>query len=166
MSEPRTAAGRAHLSTFVSNQHHDNVDAAYECDSNIDRCDFCGQESDDILAIEAEAAQDDPNDLATPFARGYLQGQQHPDPRLPRAAAPADWCRFGVDGCRCGTLHAEAAAPAGLDARLLGEAIAIVTENNDDIWDDDPQMRATWTDDARSVIAEYARLAGVREGEE
>jgi hypothetical protein len=79
---PRTAAGRAHFQTFVDNQHHDNVDAAYECSDDVDRCDFCAQEADDIIAIEAEAAAPTPAEshpfVDSPYGPDRCRDCDHP----------------------------------------------------------------------------------------
>jgi hypothetical protein len=60
MSEPRTEAGRRLLRGVVNLRHRDNVDAAYECESGVDRCHDCVEDRDAVKAIEAEAATPDP----------------------------------------------------------------------------------------------------------
>lgn len=102
---PTTEAGRAHLSTFISNQHHDNVDAAYECKSGMDRCDICVQETDDILAIEAEAArQQVTDDMTTAYMTGFEKGREA------RSAAEAlTLCpHCGLTLYRIGAIHIDA----------------------------------------------------------
>jgi hypothetical protein len=116
---PRTAAGRAHFQTFVDNQHHDNVDAAYECSDDVDRCDFCAQEADDIIAIEAEArgsaGADRPEGAAAPTPTeppdGGRWANEGDDPALRTAApTPEPRCPF-VDERDAGQ-HVHCSLPA------------------------------------------------------
>jgi hypothetical protein len=96
MTKPRTAAGRAHFTTFVDNQHHDNVDAAYECSDNVDRCDICSQEADDILAIEAEAAKPAPLDADLRFAKALTEYGIH------HGNCPLESWNVKGTRCKCG----------------------------------------------------------------
>lgn len=46
-----------------------------------------------------------------------------------------------------------------LDVERLARAYAVVTENSDTAWVDDPDMQERWRIDAADIAAEYARLA-------
>jgi hypothetical protein len=50
------------------------------------------------------------------------------------------------------------AVAKGLDVERLARAKAIVDENDDEAWEKDPPMHDTWRDEARMMLAEYARL--------
>ena len=71
-----------------------------------------------------------------------------------------DWQPWLANTSQCSCCGARrddlAATPAPLDVERLARAYAIVTENSDTAWDDDPEMHESWRSDAAAIAAAYA----------
>ena len=83
---------------------------------------------------------------------------EHPDShcRQPDGhSGPHMTARRGVEWDNA-YLSKPAATPAPLDVERLARAYAIVTENSDTAWDDDPEMRESWRSDATDIARAYA----------